>query len=276
MLDESRLSFGDAKPLIRDERTLVPVRTFFESMGAVLQWDPIKRTVATTLKKGTESAGITLAIDSPYLIKEYADVGGKTEASVTKLDVQAQIIDGHTYIPLRAAAEAFGYLLDWNPITNTAALKFSGSTKNRTDATYPVYDTTESAAALSDYEREVFVLTNEQRIAEGLKPLVLNVALSAVARQKSQDMVDNQYFDHQSAKWGSPFDMMKDAGIRFSAAAENIAKGQLTPEQVVRSWMNSAGHRANILNAKYTELGVGFVQGEAYNNKLWTQQFINP
>ena len=91
-----------------------------------------------------------------------------------------------------------------------------------------------------------------------------------MARYKSQDMKDNNYFSHTSPVYGSPFDMMKNFGINYRTAAENIAKGQATPQAVVNAWMNSSGHRANILNPSFTKIGVGYVQSGNYR----TQMFI--
>lgn len=120
------------------------------------------------------------------------------------------------------------------------------------------------------FEQQVAALVNEQRAANGLAPLTLSEELSIVARAKSQDMHDNNYFSHTSPTYGSPFDMLKSFGISYRAAGENIAMGYSTPEAVVNAWMNSAGHRANILNASYTQIGVGYVADGSY----WTQEFI--
>jgi len=127
-----------------------------------------------------------------------------------------------------------------------------------------------TSTALNAYENKVFELTNVERTKNGLKPFTLNVELSKVARIKSQDMTDKNYFDHNSPTYGSPFDMMKKFGISYNYAAENIAKGQKTPEEVVTAWMNSAGHRANILNPNLTQIGVGYDS----RANTWTQQFI--
>jgi len=94
-----------------------------------------------------------------------------------------------------------------------------------------------------------------------------------MARDKSADMRDHHYFSHQSPTYGSPFDMMKKYGISYTTAGENIAAGQTTPEEVVQAWMNSEGHRANILNPNYTAIGVGYVKGGSYGS-YWTQDFI--
>ena len=124
-------------------------------------------------------------------------------------------------------------------------------------------------------ENEVIRLTNIERSKNGLPALAQNWELSRVARYKSADMANKGYFAHQSPTYGSPFTMMQNFGIKFSAAGENIAYGQRTPQEVVTAWMNSPGHRANILSRSYSQIGVGFARnknGTAY----WTQMFIQP
>lgn len=119
------------------------------------------------------------------------------------------------------------------------------------------------------FEEQVAALVNEQRAANGLQPLTLSAALSNAARTKSQDMHDNHYFAHESPTYGSPFEMLKSFGISYRTAGENIAMGYATPEAVMNAWMNSSGHRANILNASYTQIGIGYVADGNY----WTQEF---
>jgi uncharacterized YkwD family protein len=128
-----------------------------------------------------------------------------------------------------------------------------------------------STGTLSAYEQKVVTLTNQERAKQGLPALQVDSALSKVAKAKSQDMYNANYFSHTSPTYGSPFDMMKQFGISYRTAGENIAMGQKTPEEVVQAWMNSAGHRANILNKTYTHIGVGYVAGK----NIWTQQFIS-
>ncbi|KFI04562.1 hypothetical protein JN25_04200 [Bacillus sp. BSC154] len=130
--------------------------------------------------------------------------------------------------------------------------------------------TTSAPSSVSAYEKKVVELTNAERQKQGLKPLQIDETLSKSARAKSQDMKDKNYFDHQSPTYGSPFDMMKSFGISYKTAGENIAKGQKTPEEVVKAWMNSEGHRKNILNSNFTHIGVGYVE----SGNIWTQQFI--
>lgn len=125
-------------------------------------------------------------------------------------------------------------------------------------------------AGLSAFEQQVVDLTNNERQKAGLPALKADSELSAVARKKSEDMLAKNYFSHTSPTYGSPFDMMKQFGITYRTAGENIAKGQRTPAEVVKAWMESPGHRANILNKDYTHIGVGYVE----NGNIWTQMFI--
>ena len=125
-------------------------------------------------------------------------------------------------------------------------------------------------SSVSSYESEVVRLVNAERTKRGLSPLAHNWQVSRVARYKSEDMQKNRYFSHTSPTYGSPFQMLKSFGITYRTAGENIAKGQSTPAAVVNAWMNSSGHRANILNSSFTEIGVGYVA----NGNYWTQMFI--
>jgi uncharacterized YkwD family protein/spore coat assembly protein SafA len=122
-------------------------------------------------------------------------------------------------------------------------------------------------------EQQVIDLVNQQRSWNGLPALKTNWEVSRVARYKSQDMIDKHYFDHQSPTYGSAFNMMENFGIRFSAAGENIAYGQRTPQAVMNDWMNSPGHRSNILNPTYNQIGVGVAKA-ANGTLYWTQMFI--
>ena len=127
---------------------------------------------------------------------------------------------------------------------------------------------------VSSYELKVLELVNIQRANNGLSKLTLDTALSDVARAHSIDMANNNYFAHENLSGQTPFDRLKAAGIKYSYAGENIAAGQTTPEAVVNAWMNSSGHRANILNANFKKLGVGYYNGGAKRH-YWTQVFTS-
>lgn len=130
-----------------------------------------------------------------------------------------------------------------------------------------------STGSFASYQKEVLRLVNVERSKRGLSELSFHTQLSNVATLKSQDMINKNYFSHTSPTYGSPFDMMKQFNISYRTAGENIAMGQKNPAEVVNAWMNSQGHRENILNSNFTDLGVGVAQSS--NGTLyWTQMFI--
>jgi uncharacterized YkwD family protein len=114
-------------------------------------------------------------------------------------------------------------------------------------------------------------LVNQERAKAGVPALQAHQKLTEVARLKSADMVKLNYFAHQSPTYGSPFDMMRSFGISYTMAGENLAMAA-SVDRAHTALMNSSGHRANILNANYTHLGIGMVQGS--RNHYYTQMFI--
>ncbi len=126
---------------------------------------------------------------------------------------------------------------------------------------------------IKQIEKEVIRLVNVERSKRGLETLQENWQLSRCARYKSKDMVNKKYFSHYSPTYGSPFKMMEDFGLRFTAAGENIAKGQQSAQQVMNAWMNSPGHRSNILSSSFNQIGVGLAKDKngVYH---WTQMFM--
>lgn len=132
--------------------------------------------------------------------------------------------------------------------------------------------TTKNNGDLTSDELEVFNLINAKRTANGLSPLNIDNELQNVARVKAKDMVDNNYFSHNSPTYGTPFNMMKNFGISYKTAGENIA-GNSSNQGAVEAWMNSEGHRANILNGSYNYTGVAVVKSTKYG-KIYVQMFI--
>lgn len=134
----------------------------------------------------------------------------------------------------------------------------------------PANEETQATTGASQFAQQVIDLTNQERAKGGLPALKGDGQLSSVALKKSQDMQANNYFSHTSPTYGSPFDMMRDFGVSYKTAGENIAQGQRTPQEVVQAWMNSEGHRKNIISRDFTHIGVGH---EPKGNH-WTQMFI--
>ncbi|EGT3850414.1 CAP domain-containing protein [Clostridioides difficile] len=147
---------------------------------------------------------------------------------------------------------------------------------NNSDSTNKPDDNNNSGStseSFSAYQKEVVDLVNIERAKAGLNPLTLDSSISNVATKKSQDMIDNNYFSHNSPTYGSPFDMLKKFGISYKTAGENIAMGQKTPKEVVNAWMNSEGHRKNIMNPNFSKIGVGVAQKNG-GSIYWTQIFV--
>lgn len=134
-----------------------------------------------------------------------------------------------------------------------------------------------SGAGASGFAAEVLRLANVERAKAGCGALKLNRKLNAAAQAHTTDMARDNFFSHDSQDGRSPFDRIKAAGYSFSAAAENIAAGSTTAAGAMDQWMNSAGHKANILNCTYVDLGVGFAKGaDADYAGYWTQDFGAP
>lgn len=146
---------------------------------------------------------------------------------------------------------------------------------NQTSAVqYPPVPPPVPADVGTDFERKVVELVNIERQKVGHEPLVEDKLLDQGATAKAEDMRDKNYFGHKSPTYGSPFEMMKTFGVQYQTAGENIASGYKTPEEVVSGWMNSPGHRANILNTKFGMIGVGYGKG-GKSGVYWVQWFTN-
>lgn len=145
----------------------------------------------------------------------------------------------------------------------------NGNTGDTTEA--PDNENTEDTA--SDYHAyvlRVVELVNEARAKAGLNPVTLAADVTAAAQVRAKETVTN--FSHTRPNGTSCFTALDEAGVSYRGAGENIAWGQKTPEEVMNGWMNSAGHRANILNGKFTTIGVGYHQSASGVN-YWTQMF---
>lgn len=133
-------------------------------------------------------------------------------------------------------------------------------------------DQNTTVSTMNSDEQEVFDLINKQRTANGLTALKNDNEVQRMARIKAQDMVDNKYFSHTSPTYGSPFDMLNSFKISYKTAGENIA-GNSSNSGAVTAWMNSSGHKANILNSNFTYTGIGVVSSSVYG-KMYVQVFI--
>ena len=143
--------------------------------------------------------------------------------------------------------------------------------QNNSEQQKPSTSTEQQNASISQQEQQMVNLVNQERAKQGLQPLKVNQELVKVARVKAKDMIDKNYFSHQSPTYGSPFEMMSSFGIKYNTAGENLA-GNQTVDAAHQALMNSDGHRANIMNSNFTEVGIGIVDGGPYG-KMFVQLF---
>lgn len=278
-VQNQKVNLGSNIPYVSNtNQTMIPIRAVGNVLGLNTSW---QNGIVILSGKNVKTNKMTYAkanVNTKTLV-----VDGKTITNAVQLK------NGTTYIALRALSEAFGYNVGWNngtvnisnskgnnaqANTQTESKPSTPSTQNKpgTQTTQNTQTTSNNSVSntVSAYETEVLNLVNIERQKAGLSSLKMDEALRNVARKKSEDMRIKGYFSHTSPTYGSPFDMMKQFGISYTMAGENIAMGQRTPQEVVTAWMNSSGHRANILKSGYTHIGVGY----DVNGNYWTQMFI--
>jgi uncharacterized YkwD family protein len=278
-VQNKEINVGTNTPYVSNtNQTMIPIRAVGETLGLKLGWQ----------NPNVILSGKNVVTNKPVTVKANAATRTIT-VNGTTFKNSIQIKNGRSYVALRVLAEVFGYKVDWknrkvnitNPTVPATPAVPATPTKPTTPAipatptsptkpTTPTVPTAPVDNSVVAYENKVLELVNVERQKAGLSPLKMDEPLRKVARLKSEDMKANGYFDHNSPTYGSPFDMMKKFGISYTMAGENIAMGQRTPEAVVTAWMNSPGHRANILKPGYTFIGVGYVASGSY----WTQEFI--
>lgn len=255
------INSSETPAYISSNRTFIPVRAVGNVLNLDVDWQSPH--VILSGKHQVTNKSLTISINT------------KTNRVILNNTVLTNCIEikaNRSYITLRVLAEAFGYVVDWK---NKSVYISSPSTDHTNGTENNVPDNNDSNNIISSqtsFENQVLSLVNTERAKKGLTALTMDENLRHAARLKSDDMYQNKYFSHTSPTYGSPFDMLKTLGISYQAAAENIAQGYTTPEAVVNGWMNSSGHRANILNSSYTHIGIGYNS----NGHYWTQLFIKP
>jgi len=239
----------DVPPQIMNDRTMVPVRAISEATGMRVSWD------SENLIVDIESAQPSLIISggfNPVLVlpdgTEIRPEPPETSLPPTEPSADAAI---HSELPRSAITLPNAILTaEEQQLWEVEYMELGGA---------------------NAFEIEVVRLANEERAQLGIAPLEMHPDLMRIARFKSQSMADLNYMAHHGV-YGAPWDLMRAFGFIPGSAAENIARGQRTPEEVILSWMNSPGHRANMLNSAYNVIGVGAYADEN-GTILWTQMF---
>lgn len=263
---------ADAASCIKDGRTYVPLRSFCEIFGCDVNWDGSSNCASINQAKTDDTEAVDSAIKIITSSKNCTSNKNCTTAATAKSTILSTLQN----------------LLNKNTQTNKSTSNNASKQKSQPAATatpapekttsvqQPATENTPSQSdsqSIGSYEQEVLRLVNEQRAKYGLSALTYSKSLEAVAYAHSRDMAQNNYFSHTNLKGQSPFDRLASAKITYRAAAENIAAGQKTPAAVVDAWMNSEGHRKNILNSSVKQMGLGVYQGGSYGI-YWTQLFI--
>lgn len=156
------------------------------------------------------------------------------------------------------------------PTTTPTTSTNAPTTNQTTTTTTPSTVTIPAATSISAEEQNMIDQINQERANAGLAPLKVDLRLVGVAQTKANDMKTNGYFSHTSPTYGSPYDMMKMAGVQYYSAGENIARN-ISVDAAMAAFMSSSGHKANILNSGYTHVGVGIVYSSS--GSYYVQEF---
>lgn len=267
-------------PLVVNGRSMVPLRFFTEALGASITWNAADRSVHV------ENAEVSAIL---YINNRKATVNDK----VVTMDAAPMIFSGRTLVPVKFISEVLGYKVEWLESSKTiiisgfvaketalvadllAEMRTDEAVRNELPRPGEITQPENNHSNHLAVELEVFRLVNEAREQEGLHPLQLSEKLMVVAEAKSQDMVDHAYFSHISPVYGGMRDLFNAFDVNYRWAGENIATGQRTAEAVMSAWMDSPGHRANILHPNFNQIGVGAVSGGHYGGITWTQSFTD-
>ena len=248
----------DVAPVIVNDRTMVPFRAIFEALNITVNWSGALRKVYAT----ADDVTVILTVDSEKMI---------VNDSIITLEAAPFIMNDRVLVPVRAVCEALKCTVGWDATTRTVSVK----TKNYVEPSYNETIGGDPAYVKKDieFDKTLFEQINAKRKSLGISELVYDNSLASVALSHSQDMAQKDYIDHTSPDGVGPFERIDKAGISYVSAAENIASGFATAEKVLASWLNSPKHSANILNAEFTKIGIGYHAG-GINGTYWTVLLI--
>ena len=217
-------------------------------------------------------------------------VGAKGELSSfalykdnNRVKLTAYVIDGRTYFKLRELCMLMDISLVWDSANKLVVINSkktfveeTGMSQLNFSSEYGEFQSgTVVNATLDSYKDQVISLVNKKRASLGLEKLSSSTKLEEIAQFRAQDMFEDNYFSHTSPTYGDFSSVAKDLGYTAVSMGENIAKGQSSPSEVVDDWMNSSGHRANILRDNYEDIGIGIVEYQP-GRFIWVQLFSEP
>lgn len=211
------------------------------------------------------ATGSALAVSSPLPPVPRRTHGPATSAQLRPADVGTHVV---------ASASSTG--TTGSTTLPTSSTSTTTTRDHRTTrATTTTASQSQAPTPLNTREDGVLDLTNQNRVSRGCRKLTVDRRLIRAAREHAEDMVDRNFFDHKAPDGSDPGDRAREEGFT-SGVGENIAVGYSSAASVMTGWMNSPGHRANILNCDYSVIGIGFAEGtalRAYGPGAWVQVF---
>jgi uncharacterized protein YkwD len=228
-----------------------------------------------TLNGLVADADVKLLNGNGEAIVSGVNTGATTET--LNIDLQTGTYYIHVYPGVGSGSTNYNLSLSATPVTVVSP----SPTPVATESPVPQSPLPQAASSSGNsYIDQVLQLTNAERAKAGLNPLQFNAQLNNAAQSHSQDMALGDYFSHTGSNGSLVSDRALGAGYKYSYVGENIAAGQVTPQEVVEAWMNSPGHKANIMNPYFQEIGIGYYYLDMYSdtgnnnfNHYWTQNF---
>lgn len=270
-IDSEVQAFNPPAQLV-SERTMLPMRAVFYAIepGVELNWQPDTMEIQVLTP---HSDVIYLAIDRHEMV---------INTHTVSLDVAPQLIEGVTFVPVRAVAEALGATVAWDEATSTVAITRRELAQDNEHPSYVfqqhiTLQHMEETLVPAALEQELFQLLNQLRQEHGLAPFVWHEALAQAARAHSQDMVDNNFIGHTGSDGATLGQRMQRQGLHPRSYAENVSLMQQTATQVMEGWYNSPSHRENLLrDMEYVGIGVQVIPHETFQLFAWTQKLMTP
>ncbi len=271
-IDGKKVDFTDVKPTTINDVLMVPIRTLQSDLDTEVKWDNKEKKIISFKKGENQTTKVVYQLNSNYIFHEY-QYGPNTVTRVEKIEGPVEQVENRSLVPLLAATESLGYIVDWDKERNTVRITTNEDiqpVQNKNQ--YKVYG---DYSKIKPIELDVFYLTNAERIKAGVSSLAYDVENGEVARLKSKDFHDKEYFDHNSPTYGTPFEMIEKFGISYKSAGENIAAGFKNAQDTVDKWMDSESHKENILREEFNRMGVGYYEGENKYKRYYTQIFTS-
>lgn len=271
-IDGKKVEFEDVQPTRSNNVIMVPLRSLQKKLETEVKWNNETKQITSYKKGENQSTKVVYQLNSNYIFHEYK-YGSNKLTKVEKIEIPVEQKDNRSMVPIAAATESLGYILKWSEEDNEIQIttnKDIQPVQNKNQ-----YDVYGDYTKIKPMELDLFYLTNKEREKAGIAPLAYDVENGEVARIKSKDLHDNEYFAHESPTLGSPFEMIERFGITYKSAGENLAAGFKKPEETMKGWMDSKGHKENILREEFNRVGIGYYEGNKKYKRYYTQIFTD-